>query len=410
MMDSYIITIDEMDDAEVAIAEFKEKLAGVTLLKNSFGVISAHPDAICSGVVTAVCKTLPFPTAGMGCNAVGANGKFGMCLFSMMIFTSDTCDFVCGKVDGLNNIDDDDDESGYAERVRARYLELKEKAGGNISMTLMYTPLSIVHFPGEYISAISKIDPAVPIFGGVAHAKSTFSMEDKPFTLCDGEALEEAVVLVLVSGDFKPQFYVSSINDEAIMLPDVGHVTKAEKNVMYEINNTNALEFLRQIGYYKGDVMFTHSDAGLMSTTFVLDSGEKCELECHKNCPISARNISRAPLMFDEEGLVCMGHIPENAALSIAVVTPDSVRATTYDLVRKILDSGAKSALIYSCAGRVIGLFDKPMAELEILKDELSGRVNYIAGYTSGEICPTCVTPLHARNNEHNQTLIVCAF
>jgi len=387
MVKSYILTVDEIDEASDAIEELREQLQDIKLLKNTIGIVSFHSDAVNSGVYKAVADFLPFPVAGATSAAQSANGEIGMYMFTIMVLTSDDCRFICGKTDEIS-------EAVEAAPAVARcYTELKAKLSEKPKLALIYAPVLTYHFPGEYIEAIAGIDPEVAVFGSVASDVNDNTPErDYQITLCSGEASTKSVVIVLIEGDFKPEFFMTSFTDDAIMMRDVGVITKCDKNKLLEVNNMNAVDFFTKIGFKMGE----RSDKGLMTSTLILDYNKD--------------DRSRSPFMIEDGAVLCFGYLREGAKISIAVSTPDVVVQTAREVTEKIKSKGTSTALIYSCIGRRVGLMNEPMKELEAIKEIMPPEINYMVGYASGELCPTSVTPEIAHNHEHNQTLVACVF
>jgi len=406
MIKSYVITINEVDDPQDAVVLIREKMSEIKLLSNSFGIISTHSDAIYSGVYKAVCDVLPFPVAGIAVEAQNANGEIETYILSIMILTTDDCNFVCGRSENTFTTNDS------TSVVKECYLSLKNKLDEKPKLALLYTPFMVSHFPGEYINAISSIEPSLPIFGAVsADLKALVEpAREGVLTLCDGSASDESVVIVLISGEIAPKFFVSSFGNEAIKMKNIGVVTKSEKNILSEIDNINATEFLKKVGYF-GESENPEIDAGHITATCVLDYGtQDCSDDCDVKCPAKKQLVSRAPAEYTDKGVICLGHIGEGASVSIALSTPESVIQSAKEIVKMLGESGAQTALMYSCLGRRVGLLTNPMKEFETIKSKLSDSINYTVSYVGGEICPTCVLSDKALNHEHNQTLIACVF
>ena len=279
----------------------------------------------------------------------------------------------------------------------------------------MYVPFSTECYPGEYIDVVSEVCPELPIFGCVVSANSTYDDSDGNaksgiLTLNDKSILSDSVMMLLISGNIEPKFFVSSFSEEAIVTERIGSVSKCERNKILEINNVNATDFLKKYGFEAVMDAADKSDKGLMTSSFILDYGNHCDVKCKADCKAASQIISRAPLELTNEGVICGGNIKEGASLSIALSTPASVIGSAEKMIETIKKADVKTVLMYSCEGRQAGLYAKSMEELETIKAGLSGNVNYTVAYVGGEICPTCVTPQKANNHEHNQTLIACAF
>ncbi|MCL1903880.1 MAG: FIST C-terminal domain-containing protein [Oscillospiraceae bacterium] len=411
MIKSYVITIDEIDNPTKAAEIFKKELEGITLLSNTLGIVSTHSDAVYSGVYDAICKASPFPLTGITCGSQIANGQIGAYIFSITLLTGDNFHFVCGHTESIS-----ESKKDGAILSKERYLSLRADMSEIPNLALMYTPFAENRFTGEYIDAITAVSPELPMFGGVASSKSTYDDPDgNPqngnLTLCGGEIFTDSAVIVLISGDFAPKFFVSSFTEDAFLAENIGVVTKCDKNKLKEINCVNATDFLKKFGFDENiESSYSDINEGLMAVTFVLDCGIDCEFDCGDDCDVANHVLSRAPVEINDKEVVCAGIIKEGAHISIAMSTPTAVIDTATEMIDNIISTGGATALIYSCSGRQVGLYTKPMEELEMFNERLTGKVNYSAVYTGGEICPTCVNEHRANNNEHNQTLVACVL
>jgi hypothetical protein len=370
------------------------------LKKHSFGIISAHADAVHSGVCKAICDALPFETAGFACDSQSPNGETGIYMMSIMILTADDCRFVSKHTKPLFG----EEGGGTAPLIKECFAELKA-AAPEPKLCLAYVPHNSEHFPGEYLDAIAELDPQVPVFGAVSTDMENIVGEspDGVITIHNGVAFADSVVFVFIEGNLAPRFFKSTFNDKSMKLKDMGEVTKCDRNMLLEIDNTPAVDFLKKIGFFGGDVNDSNTDnlkvtAATATATFIFDYDKGVD-------------VSRTFTEFvDNGGIVCMGHVHKGAMLSLALAEPSTVTETTRDVVDEIKDSGVRTVLIYSCIGRRVGLMNEPMKELETIKAIMPGGINYMVGYASGELCPTSLTPGNVHNHEHNQTLIACVF
>jgi hypothetical protein len=408
-MKSYVITINEIDDVNDAVELLRKKMGRLglpgKLKKTTFGIISTHADAIHSGVYKAVCDELPFETAGFATDSQSPDGETGIYLLSVLILTSDECEFSSGCTDIFGDSNAKDTET----LVQNCYNGLKQKLSSEPKLCLFYAPHHTEHFPGDYLHAITQIDSHTPIFGAVSTdiENLTNISRDGVFALHNGKALKDNVAMVLISGNIKPQFFISSFTEDAVQMRNAGTITKCTRNIIEEIDNMPAVEFLKQIGFFGLNNDEVKIDAGTATATFILDYGQKFD-------------ISRAFTDFTETGGVfCMGLVRENAKISFAISEPAAVTETTHEVVDKVLDNGAKTVIFYSCVGRRLGLLNNPMAEFDILKSKLSvpndiNAVTYIASHCGGEISPFMMPDENGKevvfNCEHNQTLVACAF
>jgi hypothetical protein len=404
-MESYVITINEIDDVDDALEILRKEMGRQGLpgkLKaNSLGIIATHADAVKSGVCKAICGELPFDTVGFASDSQSPNGVMDSYVVSIMILTANDCNFASGGTADLYNGGD------VGQLVTECYRGLKKNID-EPKLCLMYTPFHSNYFPADYINAISEYDPGVPVFGAVSTDIDDVTNGGRTgtFTIYNGEASMDSVVLTLISGNFTPRFYKSSFNDEAVKVKDIGRVTKSDRNILAEIDDVPAVEFLRNIGYFGADVDNSNTgelkvSAATAASTLIFDYSK-------------GSDVSRTFTDFTAKGeIVCMGYVHKGASLSLALAMPPTVIETTHEVVEQIKSSGSKAILIYSCIGRRLGLLNNPTAEFEIIQSAFAGKndINYITAHVGGEICPVKATEGDGLTNcEHNLTLIACAF
>jgi len=392
-MQSYVITITEADDAELALDELKEQLSSVSLLKNTVSIVSVNPEFIHTGIYEAVAKAVPFPLIGMTTLAQTANGVAGMFLFSIMVLTSDACDFAYGFSDVIPQKGD------ASELTRECYKTIRAKLEGEVKLTLLYAPFMEYRCGAEYISAIADVDKRIPVFGSLANADMEHLFADLK-TICCDQYFNDRLVMLLISGDISPEFYIGSITKEAIILPNIGKVTEARGNHVTEINGINAGKFFEQIDFFIGDAR----NKGLLTSIFIVDTKDETGNV--------VSSVSRGILSLEDESVIFGGNVPVGAVLSIATTTKEMVLATAKEVAALIKKAHrGKTVLMYSCIGRRFSLLDATLSEYEALNGQLADSgFNYVALCSCGEICPTSVTETEVYNSEHNQALIACVI
>ena len=392
-MQSYVITITEADDAALALNELEAQLSGIRLLENTVGIVSVNPEYIHSGIYGVVAKTVPFPLVGMTTLAQTVNGKTGMFLFSILVLTSDACEFsyeISGVIPQKGDV---------TELTRDCYNAAASKLAGNVKLALLYAPFMEYRCSGDYIQAISDIDERVPVFGSLANADMENLFADLK-TICGGGYFNDRLVMLLISGDISPEFYIGSVTKEAVIMPDIGEVTESRGNHVIKINGMNADKFFEEIDFFVGDAR----NQGLLTSIFIVDKKDE------------AGNIvsstSRGILSMEDGVIVFGGNVPAGSVLSVATTTQDMVLATAKNVTAQIKEKhDGKTILMYSCIGRRYSCLDEPMKEYEVLGGQLADSgFNYLASCSCGEICPTSATESKAHNIEHNQALIACVF
>jgi len=393
MIKSYVITITEVDDTEFALEELETQLSKIELMKNTIGIVSVSTDYFETGVYAAVAKALPFPLIGMSAYAQNANGNIGIYLFSILVLTSDDCEFAHGISDEIP------EQGDVTALTRELYKKINPGLEKRAKLALMYAPFFMQYCNYNYIKAIVEFDEALPVFGSLANCE-VMKMETDTRTVYNENIYTNRVVMLLISGNISPQFYIGSITKESIILPNIGEVTASKDNVVMEINNIKVNDVLEKIGFKDGAL----KDEGSMALTFLMN-----EKDSDGNIISSAtRGISD---MLDGAA-VFGGRVPVGASLSGAICTKDVIMQTAEETLSKIKEDQAnKTVLFYSCLGRQMTLLDEPMKEYELISDKLKDSgFTFVAAAAGGEICPTSVTENKAHNSEHDQTLIACVF
>jgi len=392
-MRSYVITIAEADDTELALVDLKEQLSKVNLLKNTIGIVSVNPEYVQPGIYSAVAKAVPFPLVGMTTLSQTANGKTGTFLLSIMALTSDTCEFAYGTSDIITK------ENDAVELTQKCYKNILSKLEGTVRLVFLYAPYTEYRCTNEYIRAISAVDGRVPVFGSLANADMV-NLFDEMKTICCERCFSDRLVMLLISGDISPEFYIGSVSKEAVVMPDIGEVTDARDNHVMKINDISVGSFFEKIGYFVGDAR----NQGLLTSIFIVDTKDETGN--------IVSSTSRGILSLNDEVVIFGGSVPVGSVLSLATTTKDIVLTTAKDVAAQIKENcSGKTVLMYSCIGRRFSLLDEPIREYEVLNEHLSNSgFNYLASCSCGEICPTSVTETAAYNSEHNQALIACVF
>jgi hypothetical protein len=330
-----------------------------------------------------------------------AGGEADTYMLSILVLTSDDCEFACGA---SGPVADGSPGELAAEAARRCYEGLCGRLSEKPALAILYAPFYREQIAYRFTSALSATDPRLPVFGAVANDDRQNALpRTNARVLADGALHEDSFALMLVSGGVSPKFHIASVTEDAIIMPRVGVITEANGIKLLKVNNVNAYDFFRQIGFLGQEHGGGHAGGeGLLSSLFVLhiDDGDG-----------GSTDITRIPFKVDSEGVYCGGPLVEGAALSVAFNTRDGVIETATRLCGQIKSGGGGgTALINSCIGRRYGLLGEPMAELEAIIKNLGKNFAYTAAYASGEMCPTKITEARAFNQDHSQTIIACVF
>jgi len=402
MIKSYTVVVREIDDSALAVKQAAEGLASLPLLKNTVGIITAHPECVPSGVCRDVARALPFPSVGMTTIAQCAGREADTYMLSILVLTSDDCAFACGASDP---IPEDCSVEAAEDAVRKCYGELRGRLPSEPKLALLYS--HFFHAPRQYqfTSAVSGVVPRLPVFGAVANDdRQNVLPQTNARILAGGELYDDRPALLLVCGDLSPKFYIASVTEDAIIMPRVGVITEVSGVKLLKVNNICAPDFFRQIGFLGAESGGGRDGGGegLLSSLFVLHIDDGCG---------GTADVTRIPFKVDDEAIYCAGPLFEGAPMSVAFNTRDGVVETASRLCEQVKrDNAGGTALIYSCIGRRYGLLGEPMVELSAIISRLEDSFVYTAAYASGEMCPIRVTEAKSFNQDHSQTIVACVF
>jgi small ligand-binding sensory domain FIST len=192
-------------------------------------------------------------------------------------------------------------------------------------------------------------------------------------------------------GEIKPEFYLTSIPDDRVIHQNAT-ITGAVKNRIQSINGLVPLEYLEYIGLAESG-----SIAGISSIPFVLtlDDGSRIVRSAYKTT--------------DEGHILAYGTIPQGAKIGFSDGDAGFVLQSTRETIaRAVAASGAKNALLFSCAGRRWTLGTRIEAEMKELAKCLDNALTYQFAYSGGEICPVRNQEGRLANRFHNFSMIAC--
>jgi len=392
MIKSYSIIINEIDEIELALEELRSQLSELKLLENTVGIVTVHKDFVVSGVYSAVVKATPFPLVGMTSYSQIVNGKIGTFMFSIMVLTSNDCEFACGISEVLPDTGD------VKEQVQKCYKDLCSRLNNDVKFVFLYPNFMYGHYPNQYIKAITEINNNIPIFGSLSNGEIIESAKSARILQCENISNNQAAML-LISGNVEPKFYLGSITKESIMMPDIGVVTAAEGNCLLEINNIKAKQFLEEANLKPDSA---NQRASFFSAFMADEKNEKGEI---------VSSVVKSLVRPKDDGYLFACGVQVGSSLSAISFTSEVVMETAKNIMEKIKANHKEGTLlIYSCLGRRAALLNEPHKEFELMNKILGNNFNYIATCSGGEICPTSATKTEVVNNEHNETLIACIF
>lgn len=260
--------------------------------------------------------------------------------------------------------------------------------------------LCLTFADGLTVSGVSMLEALkqglgaqVPIVGGIA--ADNYVLE-KTYQFFQGEVVSDAIPILLFSGELLYSYGVASgwqpIGKQSL-------VTKAEGNIVYEIDGQPALDFYE---YYLGIDRFSGGYA------------------IHALAIVEADLTNfylRAPVKYDREAgsITFFSDIPVGAIVqNTTAVRQDILKATETSFQSALAGYPGDSpavALLVSCAARQRLLGTQANEEFEIVKANLPAGLPCCGFYSYGEISPLvdATAPRaggHKETQFHNQTFV----
>lgn len=230
----------------------------------------------------------------------------------------------------------------------------------------------------------------VPISGGLAGDGSRFI---NTFVIFGTEVKTHHAVALGFYGDHIQVFTGTGTGWDPFGPPRI--VTKAVRNIVYEIDGLPALKLYRE--YLKEDAQ----NLPVSGVLFPLG------VSWGKN-----ENIVRSVARIDEanDGLIFASRIPENTKVQLmhsnVMKLIDAAENALENCSLDFSNGAPTLALIVSCIGRRMIMGQKTGDEIEIIKTRLPVHTEICGFYSYGEFAPT----IKKQNELHNQTMTLIIF
>jgi len=173
-------------------------------------------------------------------------------------------------------------------------------------------------------------------------------------------------------------------------------VTNSEGNVLYELDDQNALEIY-------------HSYLGDLTSELPL-SGLRFPLEIHD--PVKQTRLVRTLLATDDASgaITFAGNIPQGASAKLMRANVDSLIDGAQEAAKvchDFIEQSPEVAILISCVGRKLLLKQLAEDEVDIVREVLGQDTMLCGFYSYGEIAPLD----HFHGSElHNQTMTITTF
>ena len=244
----------------------------------------------------------------------------------------------------------------------------------------------------ELVDGFNSSKHPVPVSGGLAGDAARF---EKTFTGINEVPSQGNVVAI--------GFYGKDIiigHGSLGGWDEFGHertITKSEKNVLFEIDNKNALNLYKE---YLGDyVNELPGSALLFPLSIKLKNSEK--------------NLVRTILSINEEekSMVFAGNLPEGSKVRLMKANFDKLieasSSAASNSFKGINSQEPDLAILISCVGRKLILQQRTDEEVEAAKEILGNNTAITGFYSYGEISPF---NSNVQCELHNQTMTITTF
>ena len=330
------------------------------------------------------------PLAGCSGEGIIAQGEADETPFSVgvMVIRSDEMRFRHGLVRGLK-------DSRRAGRATAEAL--RGAVGADARALYVYADALTFNFDG-FTGALEEelgLGRHLPILGGTAG--DNWEMK-RTYQYCDDQIVSDGLSWVLLSGDVR---VVSAVKHGCVPIGVERKVTRAEGNVIYEIDGKPVLEVLKE--YLVGDEVDEWQ-----KTIVNLCLGFKAPAEMEDYDQYLIRFM---PAKDDANGSIMIStEVATGSSIWMTRRDQEKIAESVVRIGERIRDGAAgerpKLVLHFDCAGR--GKFvlrdQQKLQLLESLQETVGRDTPWLGFYCYGEM-----GPVGARNYFHNYTAVVAA-
>jgi hypothetical protein len=247
------------------------------------------------------------------------------------------------------------------------------------------------HMNGDHlISGISQNLPKhIAVTGGLAGDSARFA---KTTMGLNSTISENLVVAIGFYGDAMDVGYGS--NDGWDLFGPLRLVTKSEENVLFDLDDTNALELYKK---YLGDRANELPGAALLFPICILKP--------------DGTKLVRTILSINEENqsMVFAGNVPVGSKVQFMIANFDRVIDSASNAATKSQISENEYpdlTIMVSCVGRKLVMQNRTEEEIEAVADTYNQESTFCGFYSNGEICPST----DGINSLHNQTMTITTF
>jgi hypothetical protein len=275
----------------------------------------------------------------------------------VLVLTSDTAEFVTGL---SKPVDGKPDLAGL-------YRETAAKATLSPKAVFLFSTPPYPLSGADQVRILNEASGRLPIFGSVSIC---LPAKDEDTSLYyNGEFCSDGLALIILCGKFKASFAYLTTPIRKHLLKGI-MITKAEKNILKELNKTAAAQFLKEAG------IIHEAIDGLSLLTMPL---------CVENS-FHSGYIRIMHFINNDGSIYCHSDLEEGQTASIGIIEHRDI----IDSALKFSDDFAAkngSAIIFSCGVRSIALGLNYDSEVSIISEKANS--DYLFAYSGGEYCPS---------------------
>jgi hypothetical protein len=269
---------------------------------------------------------------------------------------------------------------------------MKQLAGDDLNCIFLISDGTFIN-GSELVDGFNSDNPNnIPVTGGLAGDAARF---EKTFTGLNEVPTQGNVIAIGFYGK-----HLSIGHGSFGGWDEFGHervITKADQNVLYEIDNKNALDLYKQ---YLGDYVNELPGSALLFPLSIRING-------------SDKNLVRTILSIDEEkkSMTFAGNLPEGSKVRLMKANFDKlIEASSIaaeNSFTAIKEHNPELAILISCVGRKLILQERTDEEVEAAKEVLGTNTAITGFYSYGEISPFNSS---TQCELHNQTMTITTF
>ena len=400
-MQSAVAFSNHFERMNLAAEDLIDKI-GKSQLKgrNQCGLLFCNADIDIAGLLTCLEGKLDFPIIGAtSLSMIGVEEAFQDISAVLMVMAADDCTFSVSVSEPLT-------QETFNANLDAAYKAVRMELGENPKLIFAFPPhLNEIMFD-RYTEKLHALSGGIPLIGGLP-THVDYGMMGK--TVAQGRAHSDRLVLLGISGNIKPLF---SMQNVIANFQEQKHVvTKAEQNIIYQVDNMTFVEYLASSGFDFASA--AESSLAFLTNPLLIEDMDQSESD---GVPFVRAIFSLNSV--DGSGNM-LGEVKQGSFISICALRRNTIiessRYAIEELIRKIEENTTQdyqytTIFCGSCIARHIITSPDSEVENRILHEVIPANLNFAGLYCYGEICPTSIQKNRVVNRSHNESIVMCAF